>query len=191
MKSLKKNKKKLWSLNISTEFKNLDKNILEYFKICEKKLGLVPNILKTNAINKKRFDAFNIFYNRIMQDDNYLTKVEKEMIAVVVSSINRCVYCCVSHSYNLFKLTKDKSFSKDMLINFNAVAMPKKHKAMLDFVKKITEKSYLINETDRAALRKVKFKEVEILEIIEVAAFFNMTNRLASGTNMIPNEEYY
>tara|TARA_B100000575_G_C23056410_1_gene608170 strand:- start:423 stop:998 length:576 start_codon:yes stop_codon:yes gene_type:complete len=191
MKSLKKNQKKLWSLNISTEFKNLDKSILEYFKICEEKLGIVPNILKTNAINKKRFDAFNIFYNRIMQDDNYLTKVEKEMIAVVVSSINRCLYCCVSHSYNLFKLTKDKTFSKDMLINFNAVAMPKKHKVMLDFVKKITENSYLINDTDRDALRKVKFKEVEILEIIEVAAFFNMTNRLASGTNMTPNEEYY
>ena len=62
---------------------------------------------------------------------------------------------------------------------------------MLDFVSKLTQNSHNINEVDRDKLRKIKFNEFQILEIIEVTAFFNMTNRIASGTNMSPNAEYY
>ena len=61
----------------------------------------------------------------------------------------------------------------------------------IDFVSKLTESSYLISDNDRNKLRRAKFTEEHILEIIEVAAFFNMTNRIASGTNMVPNDEYY
>ena len=62
---------------------------------------------------------------------------------------------------------------------------------MLDFVSKLTSSSHLIDDTDRNNLRKAKFTENHILEIIEVCSFFNMTNRIASGTNMKPNQEYY
>ena len=67
--------------------------------------------------DKKKFDAFNIFYNRLMQDDNHLTKIEKEMIVVVVSSTNRCLYCCISHGYTLGKLMKS------MLVAILAIGM--------------------------------------------------------------------
>ena len=185
------NKNKIWSLNIPIKSKQTDKEILAFFKICEEKLGLVPNIIKTNTINKKKFDAFNIFYNRLMQEKNYLTKVEKEMIAVVVSSINKCLYCCISHTYMLSKLLKSQVKAKKILINYQASEINKKHKTMLDFVSKITISSNKIDDKDRNYLRKEKFSELQILEIIEVAAFFNMTNRIASGTNMMPNLEYY
>ena len=186
-----KNEEKYWSLKIPIKINKVDKSTKEFLEICNRKLGLVPNIIKTNTINKKRFDAFNIFYARLMQDINFLTKIEKELIAVVVSSINRCWYCCVSHSYTLSKLLKDKQKAKIILINYRNAKISKKHMAMLDFVSKLTDSSYLINDNDRNKLRKVKFSEKHILEIIEVAAFFNMTNRIASGTNMIPNDEYY
>ena len=186
-----KNKEKLWSLKISVNIDRADKEIKEYLLVCEKKLGIVPNILKTNTIDKKKFDAFNFFYNRLMQDENFLKKVEKEMIAVVVSSVNRCLYCCVSHSYNLGKLLNDTILSKKILINYKSAGLDKKHKEMLDFVHKLTISSHLIDESDRNKLRKEKFTEYAILEIIEVCAFFNMTNRIASGTNMQPNKEYY
>ena len=82
---------KLWSLKIPIKMNLKDKDIQSYFKICKEKLGLIPNILKTNTIDKKKFNAFNIFYNRLMKDDNYLSKIEKDMIAVVVSTTNRCL----------------------------------------------------------------------------------------------------
>ena len=187
----KEKKEKYWSLKIPINLSKIDKEMKEYLIVCEQKLGMVPNILKTNTINKKKFDAFNNFYNRLMQEENFLMKFEKEMIAVVVSSINRCLYCCVSHSFTLGKLINDPLTSKNILINYKTANLNNKHTKMLDFVDKLTRSSYLIDETDRNNLRKVKFSENHILEIIEVCAFFNMTNRIASGTNMIPNKEYY
>ena len=89
------------------------------------------------------------------------------------------------------KLLKDPIKAKNILINYEVAQISKKHKIMLDFVSKISQNSHKINEGDRDKLRKIKFNEFQILEIIEVAAFFNMTNRIASGTNMVPNEEYY
>lgn len=182
---------KLWSLKIPIKKSPKDKEMEKFFEICKKKLGLIPNIIKTNSIDKKKFDAFNIFYNRLMQDDNYLTKTEKEMIAVVVSSTNRCLYCCVSHGYTLGKLMNSIAKAKNILINYEVAQISRKHKLMLDFAVKLTQASHKINEDDRNKLRKIKFSEFQILEIIEVTAFFNMTNRIASGTNMIPNKEYY
>ena len=187
----KEKKEKYWSLKIPINLSKIDREMKEYLIVCEQKLGMVPNILKTNTINKKKFDAFNNFYNRLMQEESFLMKFEKEMIAVVVSSINRCVYCCVSHSFTLGKLINDPLTSKNILINYKTANLNNKHTKMLDFVSKLTKSSYLIDDTDRNNLRKVKFSENHILEIIEVCAFFNMTNRIASGTNMIPNKEYY
>ena len=125
-----------------------------------------------------------------MNDNNYLTKIDKEMIAVVVSSLNRCLYCCVSHTYSLGKLLKNSELAKNILINYEAADIKKKHMLMLNFVSKLTLNSYKINDDDRNKLRK-NFTEYQILEIIEVTSFFNMTNRIASGTTMIPNKEYY
>ncbi len=184
-------KNNIWSLNIPIKSKHNDKEINNFLNVCKDKLGLVPNIIKTNTIDIKKFNAFNIFYNRLMQDDNYLSKIEKEMIAVVVSSQNRCLYCCISHGYNLSKLMNNSSTAKKILINYEIADIDNKQKVMLSFANKLTISSHKINDEDRKKLRKVKFSEYHILEIIEVAAFFNMTNRIASGTNMMPNEEYY
>ena len=126
-----------------------------------------------------------------MQEDNFLYKVEKEMIAVVVSSINRCLYCCIAHSYNLGILLDDPVTAKKILINYKTANLDKKHNSMLDFASKLTLSSHLIDESDRNILRKFKFSENHILEIIEVCSFFNMTNRIASATNIQPNYEYY
>ena len=187
----KEKKEIYWSIKIPINLSKIDNEMKDYLEICQKKLGMVPNILKTNTINKKKFDAFNVFYNRLMQEENFLMKFEKEMIAVVVSSINRCLYCCVSHSYNLGKLLDNPITSKNILINYKTAELNNKHTKMLDFVAKLTRTSYLIDDSDRNHLRKVRFSENHILEIIEVCSFFNMTNRIASGTDMRPNKEYY
>ena len=100
-------------------------------------------------------------------------------------------YCCISHSYTLGKLLNDPIASKNILINYKTAKISNKHTKMLDFVTKLTNSSHLISDADRNILRKIKFTDNHILEIIEVCAFFNMTNRIASGTNMRPNNEYY
>ena len=170
-------------LSCNSNYSN--KNIL-YSKTLNNSVMIENSI--TYDVYRTGFDNYKLNFFQC----NYQSFIaQKELIAVVVSSINRCWYCCVSHTYTLGKLLKDKQKAKIILINYRSANISKKYLTMLDFVCKLTKSSHLIDDNDRNILRKAKFSEKQILEIIEVTAFFNMTNRIASGTNMVPNHEYY
>jgi uncharacterized peroxidase-related enzyme len=64
-----------------------------YFDKCIEKLGFVPNVLKAYAFDMPKLEAFVAMYNDLMLAPSGLTKLEREMIAVAVSSHNRCYYC--------------------------------------------------------------------------------------------------
>ena len=71
----------------------LPKATQRYFDICQEKLGMVPNVLRAYAFDIEKLNAFTTFYNDLMLGQSGLSKLEREMIAVVVSSLNRCFYC--------------------------------------------------------------------------------------------------
>ena len=54
-----------------------------YFDICEEKLGMVPNVLQAYAFDIDKLNAFTTFYNNLMLGNSSLSKLEREMIAVV------------------------------------------------------------------------------------------------------------
>ena len=187
----KESKDYLWDLEIVPQFDLLDEEMKNYIKVCKDKLGLVPNVINANASDNKRLKTFVDFYNRLMLDEGFLTKLEREMIAVVVSSINKCFYCLVAHGSSLRKLSKDPILGEEIVMNYRASRISKRHKIMLDFCAKLTEFPDKIEDSDRKKLRQEKFSDGEILEISEVTAFFNMSNRIALATDMRPNDEYH
>ena len=126
-----------------------------------------------------------------MLGESGLSLLQKEMIAVVVSSINNCHYCLVSHSATVRELSEDPILGDVLIMNYRVANISEKEMTMLSFVEKLTKESSTINENDRNTLRKVGFSESDIWDICEVTGFFSYTNRLASGTKMIPNNEYY
>ena len=163
----------------------------KYFDICAEKLGLVPNVLKAYAFDIDKLNAFTTFYNDLMLGDSGLSKLEREMIAVVVSSINKCFYCLVAHGAAVRELSGDPVLGEMMVMNYRAAELDARTKAMLDFAAKLTESSDKIEEADRQALRDVGFSDRDIWDIAAVAGFFNMTNRVASASDMRPNDEYH
>lgn len=162
-----------------------------YFELCEEKLGMVPNVLRAYAFDIAKLDAFTALYNDLMLADSGLSKLEREMIAVVVSSINRCYYCQVAHGAAVRALSGDPELGEQMVMNYRVADLSARQRAMLDFATKITEASARIEESDRNSLRAVGFAERDIWDIASVAAFFNMTNRIASATGMQPNPDYH
>ena len=163
----------------------------KYFDICQDKLGMVPNVLKAHAFDIDKLNAFTALYNDLMLADSGLSKLEREMIAVVVSSINGCFYCLTAHGAAVRELSGDPILGEMMVMNYRVADLEPKQRAMLDFAAKVTEASRKIEEADRQALRDVGFSDRDIWDIINVAAFFNMTNRVASATDMRPNDEYH
>ena len=163
----------------------------KYFDICQDKLGLVPNVLLAYAFDVAKLDAFTALYNDLMLADSGLSKLEREMIAVVVSSINKCFYCLTAHGAAVRQLSGDPSLGEMMVMNWRAADLDARQAAMLAFAEKLTLDSARIVEADRQALRDAGFSDRDIWDIASVAAFFNMTNRVASATDMRPNPEYH
>jgi uncharacterized peroxidase-related enzyme len=170
---------------------DLSEGTKAYFAKCEEKLGLVPNVLLSYAFDEKKLRAFTDMYNDLMLGDSGLSKLEREMIAVVVSSVNHCYYCLTAHGAAVRQLSGDPALGEMMVMNYRAAALSGKQKAMLDFAVKLTERPDTIEEADRQALRDAGFSDRDIWDIASTAGFFNMSNRVAAAVDMRPNGEYH
>ena len=126
-----------------------------------------------------------------MLGESGLSKLEREMIATVVSSENHCYYCQVAHGWAVRRRSGDPTFGEQMVMNYRAADLDSRQRAMLDFAVKLTDTPDRIVDADRQALRDAGFSDPDIWDISEIASFFNMSNRMASATEMSPNPEYH
>ena len=163
----------------------------KYFDVCTDKLGMIPNVLQAYAFDIGKLNAFTAFYNDVMLAASGLSKLEREMIAVTVSSINKCYYCLTAHGAAVRQLSGDPKLGEMLVMNWRAAPLDARQKAMLQFAELMTVSSAKIEEKDRDALRQVGFSDRDIWDIAAVAGFYNMSNRIASATDMRPNDEYH
>ena len=162
-----------------------------YFDKCQERLGFVPNVLKAHAFDMGKLEPFVAMYNDLMLAPSGLSKLEREMIAVAVSSQNRCYYCLVAHGAAVRVLSGDPALGELMVMNYRAARLSKRQRAMFDFAVKLTAEPWTVEEGDREKLRRAGFSDRDIWDISAVAAFFNMSNRLASATDTRPNTVYH
>jgi uncharacterized peroxidase-related enzyme len=162
-----------------------------YFDKCTEKLGFVPNVLKAYAFDMPKLEAFVAMYNDLMLAPSGLSKLEREMIAVAVSSQNRCYYCLVAHGAAVRTLSDDPVLGELMVMNYRAARLDRRQRAMLDFAVKLTTQPWTIEDADREALHEAGFSDRDVWDIAAVAGFFNMSNRIASATDMRPNSVYH
>jgi uncharacterized peroxidase-related enzyme len=172
---------------------DLPDDIKKYFAICEEKLGMVPNVLRAYSGNAEKFRTFSAFYNQLMLDEETcaLSRLEREMIAVVVSSANRCYYCLIAHGQAVRKLSGDPQLGEMMVSNYRVAELDARQRTMLDYAWKLTLTPHDIGDDDRRALTDAGFTDQDVFDITDVAAFFNYTNRMAHGLDMMPNPEYH
>ncbi|MEL6280566.1 MAG: peroxidase-related enzyme [Pseudomonadota bacterium] len=169
----------------------LPDDIAAYFAKCDEKLGMVPNVLRAYAFSPEKFNAFAQMYNDLMLAESGLTKLEREMIAVVVSSCNKCFYCLTAHGQAVRAISGDPILGEKLVMNWRTADVTPKQRAMLEFSEKMTLVSHQIEEPDRADLRQVGWTDRDIWDIAAVAGFFNMSNRMASAVDMRPNDQYH
>ena len=169
----------------------LDADMRDYLALCEEKLGFVPNVLTAHAFSSEKLRVFREFYDELMLADSGLSKLEREMIAVVVSSANHCLYCLVAHGAAVRKLSGDPLLGEVLVMNYREADIPARQRAMLDFAWKATASPQETGAEDRARLREAGFSERDIWDIANVTGFFNFSNRVAMAAGMTPNAEYH
>ena len=171
--------------------KDGEDQVKNYLEIVQQKLGFIPNVLAAFAKFPKQFEGFTKLYNALMLGESGLTKLEREMIAVTVSSENHCFYCLVAHGSAVRELSNDPQLGERIAANFRSAELPKKQEELLNFTKKLTKDPSEIGENDRQRLRDVGYTDRDIWDISAIVGLFNMTNRLASATEMEPNNNYH
>lgn len=168
----------------------LEPDMAKYFGVCQEKLGFVPNVLAAYSFDASKLRAFVNLYNDLMLAPSGVSKLEREMIAVVVSSANRCYYCLTAHGAAVRQLSGDPALGEMLVMNWRTAPLPERQRALLAFAHKLTVTPAEVGEADRAALRAAGWSERDIWDAASVTGFFNYTNRLATAVDMMPNAEY-
>lgn len=184
-------RRKVVALELPAQEVALDDRQEKYLDICKEKLGFVPNVLQAYAWNGEKFAGFTSLYNDLMLGESNLSKVEREMIAVTVSSANHCYYCLTAHGAAVRQLSGKPKLGEQIVMNYRAARLDNKQRAMLDFAWKLTKEPEAVDEPDRQKLRDAGWSDRDIWDIAAIASFFNMSNRMSAATDMRPNDEYH
>lgn len=163
------------------------------------KNGFVPNVLRAWALRPEHLVRWRAYYDLIMQGESALSRAEREMIAVAVSSVNRCVYCSTTHPaflrLALSEEGRDPRLAHTLQSNpYHALhddRFSPRERAILALALKLTTDSYEVTEAHLQTLRDAGLSDEAIFDVAQTAAMFNFTNRLANATGLVPNDEYH
>lgn len=163
------------------------------FSKFQEKTGFVPNVARNFALTPEHFLRWFRYYDFLMrnEDQSHLSRKEREMIAVVVSSANECEYCLASHSAYLREITGDPVLPDVLAANYRRAHLTPREHALLEFAHQITVDSAVMSSADVQMLRAIGLSDEAIFEAAQVAAMFNFTNRIANAMGWVPNEVYY
>ena len=153
--------------------------------------GFVPNVFRAQAVNGEQFLAWWGYFNLLVNKEGHLSNADRELLAVVVSSVNRCTYCEVSHGAALRSYTGDAVTSDLVASNWRQADLPDREAAMCAYAEKLTVHPADVTEADLGPLRAVGLDEHQVIELVQVVGMFNLTNRVSTALGFVPNEEYH
>lgn len=162
-----------------------------YFEKCQSKLGLVPNVIKAYSQNLAQLEAFTRLYNELMLGESELEPLEREMVAVVVSSENKCFYCLTAHGAAVRQYSGNPVLGEQLVMNYRSADLTPRQRAMLDFASALTRFPDDVTDDDIDNLRQVGLSDRAIWDLSNIIGFYNMTNRVATASGMRPNPDYH
>ncbi|MBK7601709.1 MAG: peroxidase-related enzyme [Acidobacteria bacterium] len=169
----------------------LPENLQGLFRKVREKLGFVPNVFRVYSFRPERLGTWFAHFKQLHEPTDNLNAAEREMIAVAVSMANGCLYCLVAHGAVLRQLLGDPVRADRITIDYKRAGLDPKMEAVLDFAVKLTRTPHDCLEADKKHLMSFGLTVQEVWDVIEIAAMYNFTNRMASATGMMPNREYH
>ena len=174
------------------ELKDLPEDIRAKILEVQEKAGFVPNVFLALARRPAEWRAFFAYHDALMlKEDSGLTKGDREMIVTTTSAANSCLYCVVAHGAILRIYEKKPLVADQVAVNYRKADITPRQRAMLDFAMKVCLRSHEIGDDDFAALHAHGFSDEDAWDIAAITAFFGLSNRMASFSNMMPNPEFY
>jgi uncharacterized peroxidase-related enzyme len=174
------------------ELKDVPEDIRARILEVQEKAGFVPNVFLALARRPAEWRAFFAYHDALMQkEEGSLSKGDREMIVTTTSAANQCIYCVVAHGAILRIYEKKPLVADQVAVNYRKADITPRQRAMLDFAMKVCLHSHEIADADFEVLYPFGFTDEDIWDIAAITAFFGLSNRMASFSNMQPNPEFY
>jgi uncharacterized peroxidase-related enzyme len=173
------------------ERQSLPDDIQQRMQEVETKAGFLPEVFSVFSQRPDEFRAFFAYHDALMEKDSELSKGEREMIVVATSALNRCLYCVIAHGAIVRIREKNPILADQLATDYRKADITPRQLAMLEFACKLSQQPAMIDQADYDALTAHGFSQDAIWDIGAISAFFALSNRMASLTDMRPNKEFY
>jgi len=183
--------KKTFSRFPVPELADLPDDVRERMTAVEEKSGFLPNVFRVLAHRPDEFRAFFAYHDALMEKKEGLTPGEREMIVVVTSAQNHCLYCVIAHGAIARIRERNPRLADQLATDHTRADITDRQKAMLDFALLVSDKAADLDEDDFEDLREHGFTDEQIWDIGAITSFFALSNRMAGLTDMRPNDEFY
>src|ERR1700722_16670266 len=170
--------------------RDLPEGLRNLFGKARERLGFVPNVFRVYSFRPERLSAWVSHYRQLHEPTAHLSAADREMIAVVVSQANGCLYCLVAHGAALREELGDPVLGERISYDWRRAGLDPRRTAICAYAEKLTRDPRTVDGDDLQTLLDAGLEPAEAWDVIEIAAMYNFTNRLAMATNMLPNEEY-
>ena len=148
--------------------------------------GTVDNVMRAHSLRPRTMEGHVVLYRSVLHNpDNTLPFWFLEVVACYTSIVNRCDYSLTHHFANVRRLLGDESRARALRAALDA-GRPEdlftgKELALLRYARKLTAQVGEMASADIDALRAAGCTDGEILEVNQVCAYFNYSNRLLNG----------
>src|SRR3954449_6089082 len=164
----------------------LPEDLQGLFRAARERIGFVPNVFRAYSFRPERLSAWFAHFRLVMEGTPGLSEAEREMIAVVVSMANGCLYCLVAHGASLRVAWGDPVMADRITLDWRrAEGLSERQRAICAFVERLTLRPVETTQADLEALREQGLSEHDAWDVIEIAAMYNFTNRLAQAGGQI------
>jgi uncharacterized peroxidase-related enzyme len=160
------------------------------FSKARERLGFVPNVFRVYSYRPDRLSAWFTHFRSLHEPTQELGAADRELIAVVVSSANRCLYCLVAHGAALREELGDGVLGERIAFDWRRAGLDARRSAIAAYAEKLTLTPHLVDRDDLQSLLDAGLSLESAWDVAEIASMYNLTNRMAMATNMLPNEEY-
>jgi uncharacterized peroxidase-related enzyme len=169
----------------------LPEDLSKLFSKARSAIGFVPNVFRAYSYRPDRMRAWFSHFKQLHVPTENLSVADREMIAVVVSMANGCLYCLTAHGAALREALGDPIAADRITMDWRRADLDERRKAICEYAEKVTLHPVETSEADIANLMELGLTREEVWDVAEIAAMYNFTNRLAMATGQLPNREYH
>jgi len=156
------------------------------------KTGFIPNVFLALAHRPEEARAFFAYHDALMDKASpALSKADRELIVVVTSSANGCLYCVVAHGAVLRIRSKNPLLADQVATDWRKADLDDRQRAICDISIRFARTPESVTASDWDGLKTHGLDDDDIWDIGAIVGLFGLSNRMAHLTNMQPNEEFY